>query len=87
MENEKILEKWYEAKKKIEDLEDRINEYKNKITKEMNTKNIDKIQTENFCVSRKRNTRSYLTKDNVPVDIWNKYSTRSSFDAFYLTKH
>lgn len=84
---ETILSKWSDAKKKLETLEHRINKYKLRITKEMNSKDTDKISTSNYTVTRRRNTRTYVTRENLPEDIWKKYSTRCSFDALFLSKN
>jgi hypothetical protein len=84
---EKTLEKWYSAKEKLAILEEKINKYKLEITREMNRKNVDKISAGGFTVSRRRNTRTYLSKESVPADIWKEYSTRCSFDAFFLVKN
>ena len=82
-----ILEKWAEAKEKLEKLEERIAKYKALISKEMNQKNVDKLSYGNYTVSRRRNTRTYLTKESVPENIWKQYSTKCSFDAFFLTRN
>lgn len=84
---ETILSKWNDDKKKLEILEHRINKYKVRITKEMNSKDTDKISTSNYTVTRRRNTRTYVTRENLPEDIWKKYSTRCSFDALFLSKN
>jgi hypothetical protein len=84
---ETILSKWNDAKKKLETLEHRISKYKLRITKEMNSKDTDKISTSNYTVTRRRNTRTYVTRENLPEDIWKKYSTRCSFDALFLSKN
>ena len=84
---ETILSKWNDDKKKLETLTHRINKYKLRITKEMNSKDTDKISTSNYTVTRRRNTRTYITRENLPEDIWKKYSTRCSFDALFLSKN
>lgn len=84
---ERILSKWDDAKKKLENIEQEISTYKLKVTKEMNSKDTDKISTDNYTVIRRRNTRAYVTKDNLPEDIWKKYSTRCSYDAFYISRN
>jgi hypothetical protein len=87
MDLEIILEKWYEAKKKLEDYEEKINKYKLQVMKEMNKLGTDKVSTEDFTVSRRRNVKRYLSKDLVPKEVWNQYSTECSYDAFFLTKN
>lgn len=80
------LRKWYDSKKKMEILEEKIKKYKNVISKEMNKKELDKLSEDGFTVQRRRNTRSYLSKENVPSSIWKEYSTRLSYDAYFITK-
>jgi hypothetical protein len=82
-----ILCKWDESKKKLEILEERIKKYKLAVTKEMNKKDTDKISTGRYTVTRRRNTRTYVTKDNLPAEIWKEYSTRCSYDALFLVRH
>ena len=83
---ENILSKWNDAKNKLEDLEDSIKQYKLLISKEMNRRDTDKITCGKFSVTRRRNTRTYITKENLPEDIWNKYSSRCSYDALFLSE-
>lgn len=86
MDIETTLRKWDETRKKIEILEEKLKKYKNTISKEMNKKEVDKLSLGGYTVTRRRNTRSYITKENVPADIWKEYSTKCSFDAFFLVK-
>jgi len=81
---EETLHKWYEAKKKLENIEEKINKYKIKITKEMNRRDVDTLKEGKYSVSRRRNTRTSLSKENVPEAIWKEYSTRISYDSFHL---
>jgi hypothetical protein len=81
-----ILYNWNLAKKKADEIEDEINRYKKLIAKEMNSREVNKLSEGGFTVSRRRISKSYLTKDSVPVDIWNRYSTKCAFDAYFLTK-
>ena len=83
---EKILEKWDDSKKKVEILEKRIAKYKAEVSKEMNKRGVEKLDVGDYSVSRRRNTRAFLSKESVPEDVWTKYSTKCSYDAFYLKK-
>ena len=44
----------------------------------------DTINGENFTVSMRFNIRQQLSKQNVPSDIWEKYSTRYSYTSYHL---
>jgi hypothetical protein len=81
-----ILEKWYSSKEKLEILEKKIQKYKEAIAREMENKGINLIKEGDFTVTRRRNTRAYLTKENVPDSVWKQYSVKSHYDAFFLKK-
>lgn len=83
----KVLSSWDETRKKIALLEERLKKYKNIVSKEMNKKDVDYISTGSFTVTRRRTTRTTLSKDNVPADIWKEYCTRSSYDVYSLIKN
>ena len=70
MDIENILRKWDESRKKVEILEEKLKKYKSIIAKEMNKKEIDRLSAGGYTVTRRRNTRSYLSKDSVPKEIW-----------------
>lgn len=86
MDIENTLRKWDDARKKIEILEDKLKKYKSAVAKEMNKREVDRLTSGGYIVTRRRNTKTYLSKENVPAEIWKEYSTRSSYDAFFLTK-
>lgn len=81
-----ILKDWNYAKKRAEEIEEEIAKYKRLITKEMNSRDVNKLAENGFSVSRRRISKTYLTKDSVPSDIWNKYATKCSYDAYFLTE-
>ena len=83
---DEILEKWYDTKEKISLLEKKLEKYKSAIASEMNKKDVDKLSSDNFSITRRRNTRTYMSKDNVPEDIWKKYSVKCSYESFFLKK-
>lgn len=80
------LQKWYNAKTQMDELEKKIKSYKLIISKELNTKGIDKLKIGDITVSRRRTTRFHLSKENVPSHIWNDYAVRCSYDVFHLKK-
>lgn len=82
----KTLHKWYDAKKELEHLEEKVKNYKLQITKEMNKRETDKLSENGYTVTRRRNTRTYITKESMPSNLWKEYSTRCSYDAYYLVR-
>lgn len=83
---EKILEKWQEAKDKIKILEDKIENYKREVKSEMEAKNKNVLSAGDYTVTKRDMTRTSLSKQDVPVEIWQRYSSRSSYPAYFLTK-
>lgn len=81
-----ILDKWYESKEKLSRLEKKIEKYKKSIIKEMDKQKVNTLSTSKYKITRRKNTRTYLSKDSVPENIWKEYSTRSNYDSFFLTK-
>jgi hypothetical protein len=86
MDIDTVLEKWNDAKNKIDLLESKIKKYKSAVAKEMDGKGVDKIASSKYSVTRRRTTRTTLSKDSVPSDIWKQYSTRSTYDAFFISE-
>lgn len=80
------LHKWYQAKKKLKMLEDKIEKYKLEIMKEMNKKGVDKLSGDGYDITRRRNARTYVSKDSLPANLWNEYSTRTHYDSYYLVR-
>lgn len=81
------LEKWYEAKEKIAILEKRLERYRTTIQKEMKRQNVSKLSNGKYTVTSRNISRKYLSKDNVPSDIWNRYAVQSNSQAYYITKN
>lgn len=81
-----VLRDWHNAKLQIDALEKKIHKYRLAVAREMNRQDVNKITVGNYTVSRRRNTKTHIPKANVPIEIWTRYSTSSSFDAFYLKR-
>ena len=81
-----VLENWDDAKEKIKKLEAKIEKYKKSVNKVMDKRDTKKLTTKNFSIEKRKGTRTYLTKANVPASVWNQYSTRCTYDSYYLTR-
>ena len=80
-----LLEKWYETKKVIHNLEKTLENLKAILGKEMNMKNVDEISSDRFVLKRRRISKLIVTKSSIPADLWAKYAVRSCFDSYHLT--
>jgi hypothetical protein len=50
----------------------------------MNEKSVESLKSDHFSVTRKRVIRTYVSKGDMPEDIWNKYANRCSYDVLYI---
>jgi len=82
-----LLEEWSQAKEKKLYYEKKCEKYKKSVEKYMNQKGRSLIKGKKFTVSKVNITRENLSKQNVPKDVWNKYSNRFSYDSYYLKKN
>lgn len=83
---EETLQKWYRAKKDLQRIEKDIEKYKSEIMREMNKKGVEKLSEGSYSVSRRRNTRKYVSKESLPKSIWNQYATSLYYDSYHLVK-
>ena len=81
-----ILENWYNAKNQITKLENDIILYKKKCDLIMDKKNIDVIVNKTYVLKKKEMNRTTISKKDLPIDIFNRYSKESFCNAFYITK-
>ena len=84
MDLDTLLTKWDESKKRKIQCEKECEQYRSAVERFMNKKNTDTIDASNFIVSRRSTTRQSMAKSNVPLDLWNRYSTRSTFKTYNL---
>jgi hypothetical protein len=45
------------------------------------------IESSSYTLNRQEISRNSLSKNDVPKDIWDRYSKSSSYDAYYLRKN
>lgn len=81
-----LLTKWFETKEEISALEKKLEKYKKAALKIMETNNTDKLSNNSFLLKKRDITKATLSKDGVPKDVWEKYSKKSTYSAFYLTE-
>jgi len=82
---EEFLEKWFEAKQQISINEKKIEKYK-KVAQKL-LENGKCLESKKFKLQVRNQKRETLLKNNVPQDIWNKYSSNINYDVYYLLKN
>jgi predicted nucleic acid-binding Zn-ribbon protein len=83
---DELLEKYDSTRAQIKELEEKMERYKGKIDDLMASKNTDRIMGSRYAIKRSMNTRTYLSKDDMPRELWTKYSTSCTFPVYRLTK-
>lgn len=81
-----LLDNWADAKEQISDLEHDIEKYKKLATKILYKNDTETISNNTFILKRRQFSKQTLSKNNVPKDIWHKYSKTTDCKAFYLSK-
>lgn len=82
-----ILHDWHEAREKVEKYEKKIEKYRELVKKQLEKENKNSISVGEFKVTKTHVVRSTISKQNVPEEIWNKYSKKSTYDVVSLTKN
>jgi hypothetical protein len=80
-----LLKKWAETKKEISSLEKKCDKYKKYIDAILENNNSDTVSSNEYILKKKIINKSTLSKNDVPKDIWNKYSKSCSYPAYFLT--
>jgi hypothetical protein len=83
---ETFLDKWYELKETIANLEKTMDTYKAMAEKLMSKKKTNVLVNTHFILNKKEITRSSVSKGDLPAELWNQYSKRNTFNAFYIKK-
>lgn len=81
-----LLHRWTEAKAKIKELEVKCEKYKKLTDKMMRKNETNTLSSSRYTVTRRDITKTSISKQSVPDKIWEKYSVRVSYPAFYLQK-
>jgi hypothetical protein len=84
MNTNELLESWWKWREIKLEAEKKLNKYKKKIEKMMERENSNKIQSGKYIVSRRKMHTTRLSKQNVPKDVWERYSTTTEYNTFTI---
>jgi hypothetical protein len=82
-----LLDKWYQTKNEIAELEKVLDKYKTHAERIMSSKNINVISNTKYSLTKREMNRSILAKDDVPKEVWNKYSKNINYNMFVIRKN
>jgi hypothetical protein len=80
-----LLSNWYKTKQEITLLEQKCEKYKKVAEKIMCQKEKDVLKSDSYSLKKIDIVRSTISKNDVPNDIWEKYSKKSSYSSYYLS--
>jgi hypothetical protein len=83
---DELLSKWYDLKETINNLENKMKEYKVVAEKLMEKNNTSELKNRIYQLQKKTFTRHTMTKEKTPTEIWNQYSQEHVCNSFYITK-
>ena len=83
---DKLLKIWFENKAEIKHLETRNEIIKKKLEKIMKEKSITHLTTNNYKVTKRTQETSRVLKNDLPSDLWEKYSTINRFSVVNIYK-
>lgn len=84
MDINQFLQKWNETKQQISLLEQQLDKYKSVANKLMKEKNTMEIKTPTHTLKKRTQTKEYISKNDIPIQLWNQYKNKTSFDVFTL---
>ena len=79
-----IIEDWYILKKKLKDIEKKIDSNREIIIDYMERNSIDKVITDNYIIKKKNMEREYIAKKDLPSDVWNRYSRKMNYSSYKI---
>lgn len=79
-----LVKKWYESKRKSGEYEKIADKTKDIIVSYMEENELDTIRTDDYVVTKKSMSRNFLTKKDMPEEVWQKYSRNKVFDSYYI---
>ena len=81
-----LFENWYEVKEQIKVLENKCEKYKKYAEKIMASSNQTTLSNEVYSLTKREMSRTILAKDDVPREIWSKYSKNIKYPMFVIRK-
>lgn len=81
-----LFKEWYIIKKKKSELEDREDEIKKIVNKILKMEKSNSLESDYYKVTNRTRKVKYVTKNDLPEDIFEKYHKVRSISALYLTK-
>ncbi len=77
-------QKYTELKQKTKEMEDTISQIKDRIEDILIKNNINSVQTSTMCIKRNIIKQQRISKEDLPVELFDKYSHPISFSTLHV---
>ncbi len=84
---EKLLSEWSKIKQQLSQLETKEKKMKQLVEDIMSDEKTNKLDSENYSVTKRIQKRSQVSQKDLPSDLWLKYSKTSEFSVLYLKRY
>lgn len=84
---DEIIMKWYDVKIESKKLNEKEKKYKDIIQRIMDLTNNNVIKGKDLSVIRKFQKRKFISRENLPSDIFNEYSIEKSISMMYIKEN
>lgn len=84
---EAAVEKYLEYKAKSQELDSKLNKYKQSIKQYMKKNKITNFSTPIATIQLQNATKSTISKKGTPLEIWNQYCKESQYEILNVKKN
>lgn len=84
IDTEDLLDNWYKAKQEICVLEQKCEKYKKVADKLMTQTEKNTLKSLSYSLKKIDISKHTISKNDVPNEIWDRYSKKTSYSSFYL---
>jgi hypothetical protein len=81
-----LINKLYDNREEIKRLETKNKRYRERLKHYMNDININNMRSGDFKIKLRTTNASRINKRDIPIDLWNQYSTTSTTQSIHIDK-
>lgn len=83
---EELLAEYFFIKKEMDSQSKRLESIREKIKYGLKQTNLEKYENKEFKITLSKSKRTTINKNDVPTDIWEKYSVCTPFEMLQIKK-
>lgn len=83
---EQFLSSWYKIKQERSEMDKKLDKFKKVALKLMEENNENFLQSKKYVLTKKDSSRRTISRMKVPTEIWNTYSTKTTYNIFNIRK-